>query len=525
MSEEETALKLGNGLKGSLTKKSLSAAQDLSEKLENVSINENTNWADLDDDDFEDIDESVPTSVPSSAPNPLAGRLQPNVPLSGSPGSAPPPSEEPPVNKPVNNLKNLNNLVQNQNDVQVSLSDQQADANSPLYSVHSFEELGLSSDLLKGIYAMKFEKPSKVQERALPLLLNDPPTNMIAQSQSGTGKTAAFVLTMLSRVDPNVAAPQAICLAPARELARQIIDVVNLMGKYTNISVGYAIPQGYEKDAKFDQQIIVGTPGTVSNLIKRKMIETDRIKVFVLDEADNMLDMQGLGDQCVRIRLRVPKTCQIVLFSATYTDKVREFAEKLAPNANQITLKQEELSVDGIKQLYWDCPGDNARYEALLNLYGLMTIGSSIIFCRTRATANEIQKRLTEDGHLVSLLHSELEPSERDKVIDDFRTGKSKVLISTNVLARGIDVSSVSMVINYDVPTTADNQPDPETYLHRIGRTGRFGRVGVSITFVHDQTSLEQLMAIEKFFGRPMLRIPDDDLEEAEKIIKAVISS
>lgn len=411
-------------------------------------------------------------------------------------------------------------------DVTVKLADLQADPNSPLYSVQKFEDLGLSEELLKGIYAMKFQKPSKIQERALPLLLANPPRNMIGQSQSGTGKTAAFVLTMLSRVDPSVDTVQALCLAPSRELARQIMDVVQAMGKYTNVKAGYAIKDTMRAGAAMTEHIIVGTPGTVLDVIRRQRLHVDNIKVFVIDEADNMLDQQGLGEQCTRVGREVPEDAQVLLFSATFPDVVREYAQKFAPDANEISLKREELSVEGIKQFYMDCQNREHKYEVLVALYSLLTIGSSIIFVRSRADAERIQEMMIEDGHQVSRLHGEQFPQERDEVIDDFRSGRSKVLITTNVLARGIDIATVSMVVNYDIPTVYETrEPDFQTYLHRIGRTGRFGRVGVSISFVHDNRSLNEMIAIQDYFGVEMTRVPTEDWEEVERVIKGVIKA
>jgi ATP-dependent RNA helicase DDX19/DBP5 len=416
------------------------------------------------------------------------------------------------------------NLIKSSYEVKVKLADLQADPNSPLYSIRSFDELGLQPELLKGLYAMKYQKPSKIQEKALPLLISDPPRNMIGQSQSGTGKTAAFSLTMLSRVDPSINAVQAICLAPARELARQTLDVVQTMGKYTKVTTQLVVPNAFERGTKINAHILVGTPGTLLDLIRRKQVQCDQVKVFVLDEADNMLDQQGLGDQCVRVKKFLPKTTQLVIFSATFPDEVRKYAEKFVPNANQLSLKQEELNVDAIKQLYMDCNDEKHKYEVLTELYGLLTIGSSIIFVAKKETANILYKKLKDDGHQISILHSDLESSERDRLIDDFREGRSKVLITTNVLARGIDIPTVSMVVNYDLPTDKQGNADPSTYLHRIGRTGRFGRVGVAVSFVHDKKSYQQLMKIRDYFGEiEMTRVPTDDWEEVEKIVKKVL--
>ncbi|KAJ3349472.1 RNA helicase required for poly(A+) mRNA export [Entophlyctis luteolus] len=409
------------------------------------------------------------------------------------------------------------------NKVQVTLSDGTVDP--ALYKgVKSFEDLGLSPELLKGIYGMGFEKPSKIQERALPLLLATPPQNMIGQSQSGTGKTAAFVLTMLSRIDCSNPALQAVCLAPSRELARQIMDVLREMGRFTNVTTAFAIKDAdMPKNVKIEAQAIVGTPGTVMDYLRKHMIDPSECKIFVLDEADNMLDMQGLGDQSIRVRKAMPRTCQILLFSATWTEELRNYATRLAPNAATISLKREELSVDAIRQLYMDCRDENHKTEILMAIYGLLTIGQSIIFVRQKWKAEELARRMNEEGHVVALLHGSLEGAARDKVMDDFRDGKSKVLITTNVLARGIDILQVTLVINFDMPVTADGRVDPETYLHRIGRTGRFGRTGVSINFVHDKRSFEEMDAIQRHFGKEIVKVNTDSYDEIERMLKKAL--
>ncbi|KAH8548844.1 ATP-dependent RNA helicase DBP5 [Umbelopsis sp. PMI_123] len=418
---------------------------------------------------------------------------------------------------------NISNLVESSHVVQVKLADLQANPDSPLYSAKSFDQLGLKPELLKGLYNMKFTRPSKIQERALPLLLANPPRNMIGQSQSGTGKTAAFVLTMLSRIDPSIKAPQAICLAPTRELVRQILDVATQMGKFTNISMAVAVKDTYKRNMKMDAQLIVGTPGTTMDLTQRRQLDSRHVRIFVLDEADNMLDQNGLGDHSIRVKNMMPKDCQVVLFSATFPEIVRSFAVRFAPNANEISLRQEELSVDGIKQFYMDCNSEEHKYEVLCSLYNLLTISQSIIFCRRKDTADEIARRMTADGHSVVSLHGSLDSEERDAVMDAFREGHSKVLITTNVVARGIDILQVTLVINYDMPLTRDGKPDAETYLHRIGRTGRFGRTGVSINFVHDHDSWKQMRELESIFQRPITMVPTDDWEEVEKLLKKAI--
>lgn len=237
----------------------------------------------------------------------------------------------------------------------------------------------------------------------------------------------------------------------------------------------------------------------------------------------------------------------MLLFSATFPQHVGKYAERFAPNANQIRLKQNELTVVGISQMYMDCPSEKDKYDILCKLYGLMTIGSSVIFvkvgyrfaklptadisdavpCQTRESASEIQRRMVADGHRVSALHGAFEGADRDQLLDDFRSGRSKVLITTNVLARGIDVSSVSMVINYDIPMkgVGDREPDAETYLHRIGRTGRFGRTGVSISFVYDKKSFEALTKIANTYGIDLIQLKPDDWDYTEATVQEVLKS
>ncbi|KAF2822113.1 P-loop containing nucleoside triphosphate hydrolase protein [Ophiobolus disseminans] len=418
-------------------------------------------------------------------------------------------------------------LAETEYKVEVKLADMQADPDNPLYSAKSFEELDLSEELLKGIRHMNFRKPSKIQEKALPLLLMNPATNMIAQSQSGTGKTAAFSLNILSRIDINRVEPQALALAPSRELARQILGVITHMGQFMNgLKTLAAIPDPSRRNQKFEAHILVGTPGTVQDQIRRRLINPSSIKILVLDEADNMLDQAGLGEQCTRVKALLPKNIQTVLFSATFPPAVINYANRFAPSANILTLAHEELTIEGIKQLYIDIDRDNDKFATLLKFYGLMTQASSIIFVRTRRTAEELETRMVQEGHKVAQLSGALEGTERDRVIDQFRNGDAKVLITTNVLARGIDVESVTMVINYDVPTMADGiQADPETYLHRIGRTGRFGRVGVALTFVHDKRSWTQLHEIANYFKTDLFPIDTSDWDQVEDMIQTIIKS
>ncbi|KAI0215469.1 ATP-dependent RNA helicase DDX19A [Lamellibrachia satsuma] len=416
----------------------------------------------------------------------------------------------------------------------------QRDPNSPLFSVKSFEALHLKPELLKGVYDMGFNAPSKIQETALPALLADPPQNMIAQSQSGTGKTAAFVLTMLSRVDsdhPHTQVSlynyahnmysshphtQCLCLAPTYELALQIGQVCEQMAKHMpDTKIAYAVRgQRRARGERLDAHIVIGTPGTMLDwCTKLRIIDLKNVRVFVLDEADVMIDTQGHQDQSIRIQRGLSKNCQMLLFSATYDGKVMKFAQAVVPNPVLIRLRREEETLANIKQYYIDCKSQHEKFQALSNIYGAISIGQSMIFCHSKKTASSLSEKMTEEGHAVALLSGELEVGQRAAVIQRFREGKEKVLITTNVSARGIDVEQVTVVVNFDLPLDHNTRrADCETYLHRIGRTGRFGKNGLAINMVDGPRTMAMLKEIESHFGIKVMRLDADDFDEIERI-------
>ncbi|XP_077162453.1 ATP-dependent RNA helicase DDX25 isoform X1 [Paroedura picta] len=407
-------------------------------------------------------------------------------------------------------------LVDSNNNVEVL----QRDPKSPLFSVKTFEELRLKDELLQGIYSMGFNRPSKIQETALPMMLADPPQNLIAQSQSGTGKTAAFALAMLSRVNPAERFPQCLCLSPTFELAVQTGQVVEKMGKFcVNIGVIYAVrgnrlPRG----TVIEQQIVIGTPGTLLDwCFKLKLLDVKKIRVFVLDEADVMINKQNFLDQSVRIQRVLPSDCQMLLFSATFDDPVLLFAQRIVPDPNVIKLRREELTLDNIRQYYFVCENNEDKYKALCNIYGSITVGQAIIFCQTRKNAKWLALQLTNDGHQVSLLSGELTVEQRADIIQRFREGKHKVLITTNVCARGIDVKQVTIVVNFSLPTDLEDLADFDTYLHRIGRAGRFGKKGVAFNMV-ERHKLPLLFTIEEHFKTSIKYLDPEDMDMLEKL-------
>ncbi|XP_071545804.1 DEAD-box helicase Dbp80 [Panulirus ornatus] len=408
-------------------------------------------------------------------------------------------------------------IVESKNNVEVY----RKDPKNPLYSVKTFEALNLRKELLEGIYDMGFKLPSKIQEISLPTLLAEPPANMIAQSQSGTGKTAAFTLAMLSRIDPKKKCCQALVLSPTMELALQTLQCVKQMGKKcTDITVrsavkGNTVPRGH----KITDHIVIGTPGKVVDWVtKYKSLDLRQCRVFVLDEADVMIATQGHQDQSVRIHKQLPPTCQMMLFSATYVDEVVTFAEAIIKDPVTLRLRREEETLTNIRQMYVECNSEEEKYQAISNIYSI-PVGSAMFFCHTKHNATWLANRLKEDGHQVGLLTGDLTADERVRVLLRFREGTERVLICTNVLARGIDVDTVNLVVNYDLPQMfGSHKADCETYLHRIGRTGRFGKTGNAINIVDGQDDLRLLREIEQHFNIKIVKLDYNNIDEIEKL-------
>lgn len=409
-------------------------------------------------------------------------------------------------------------LVKNNQKLEV----QQQDPTSPLYSAKTFEELPLSKELIKGIYTMGFNHPSRIQETALPMLLASPPENMIAQSQSGTGKTAAFVLTLLSRIDLNKRYPQCICLSPTYELALQTGKTIEEMGKFLKgLSVAYAVRNNrVQRNTQIPSQIVIGTPGTMMNwCLKQRVVDMKKISVFVLDEADVMMDTQGFQDMSIRLNKELKHdSCQVLLFSATYEEHVMEFAKRIVKRPNIIRLRRDEETLDNIKQYYVRCRDPEHKYRALTGLSSVLAVGQGIIFCHTKKMAAWLAQKMTEDKYVVCLLSGDLEVMDRAAILKRFKSGQEKWLVTTNVCSRGIDVEQVTLVINFDMPITSKREADCETYLHRIGRTGRFGKSGVAVNFITTDRDWEIMKEIEKHFNKEIIQLNDtEDYDEMQE--------
>ena len=333
---------------------------------------------------------------------------------------------------------------------------------------------------------------------------------------------------MLAAVDTSLKMPQTVCLSPTRELARQNHTVVEKLGKHTGITMQLVVPnaQGL-RSGRVTAQILSGTPGKMQDLLKRRVISAENVRQFVLDEADVMISQDNMmGSQVTQIRKCFDHDCQILLFSATYPEEVRNFAKRIVPDACRIEVKKEDLTLNTIQQMYADCSRDPKRmkYQFLEDLYSAMNVGQSVIFVNTKHEAFELAEAMKAQGHSVALITGtnttgqgeRVDPEYRDRVMDEFRDGVAKVLIATDVLARGIDVPAVTLVINYQLPlihgqrqdwassqqyaTQSGKSCDMECYLHRIGRTGRFGLKGISINLCdHEEMMLQD--QIKRFYN------------------------
>lgn len=330
--------------------------------------------------------------------------------------------------------------------------------------------------------------------------------DVLAQAQSGTGKTATFTISALQRIDENLKATQALMLAPTRELALQIQKVVLAIGSHLKVTVHASIGGTSIKDdidaLKSGVQIIVGTPGRVYDMIDRGFMRTDKIKMFILDEADEMLS-SGFKEQIYNIFKLLPSTTQVVLLSATMPQDVLEVTTKFMRNPVRILVKKDELTLEGIKQFFVNVEQEAYKFDCLCDLYDSISVTQAVIFCNTRRKVEELTEKLIENKFTVSAIHSDLSQQERDVIMKEFRTGSSRILISTDLLARGIDVQQVSLVINYDLPKNKEN------YIHRIGRGGRFGRKGVAINFVTDE-DVGAMREIEKFYSTQIEELPEN---------------
>lgn len=367
----------------------------------------------------------------------------------------------------------------------------------------------ISADLLRGIYAYGFENPSNIQQKSILSIINK--RDVIAQAQSGTGKTGAFTVAALQRINVDNKTTQVLMLAPTRELAKQIYDVISSIGSMISGLVlrllvgGTSSADDSSELRKNVPHIIVGCPGRVFDMIRRNYIQGSSIQLLVLDEADEMLS-SGFNEQIYNIFQYMPTDIQVALFSATMPPELYSLTEKFMRNPVNIQVKADQLTLEGIQQHYVALDDDVQKYMTLKDLFKSISVSQCIIFCNSTKRVADLHEAMLFDGFPVCCIHSGMDKADRDKAYTEFKVGHHRVLISSNVTARGIDIQQVSTVINFDMPQ------DPHIYLHRIGRSGRWGRKGVGINFV-TRRDMRIKKEIESYYGTTITELPSNFME------------
>jgi translation initiation factor 4A len=369
----------------------------------------------------------------------------------------------------------------------------------------TFESLNLKENLLKGVYLYGFNTPSSIQITGIESINSG--KDCLLQSQSGTGKTATYLLGVLNRLEENDKT-QSIIIAPTRELCNQIYTVAKALSKFTKLTIekcigGTNIIDNKNKLKKTN--LIIGTLGRLHHMIIEKTINLHSMKVMVMDEVDDIL-ADGVNEKLNFIIDKVPTGIQTILISATMNTNVFNLSKKILHDPIKILLKNSEVVVELITQFYLDVESEDLKFETLLDLYNLLSASQVIIFCNEVKTVNWLKQKLEENNFTITCLHSKLEQSERDTVMEDFRGGKTRLLLTTDILARGIDIPQVNLVVNYDLPQ------NKETYIHRIGRCGRFGKKGVSISMVksEDQSDMKTLEMMKQKYRIAITEMPSD---------------
>lgn len=370
--------------------------------------------------------------------------------------------------------------------------------------IDNWDDLNITTDLLRGIYAYGFEKPSPIQRRAIKPIVDG--KDLIAQAQSGTGKTATFTIGALSRVNLEQNETQVLILSPTRELSKQTATVMLGIGsvlKDLRVQVvvgGSSIDDDSNLMRNNIPHVIAGCPGRVFDMIRRNHIQAKTVKLVILDEADEMLST-GFKEQVYNIFQHFKNDIQVALFSATLPPYINNITSKFMRDPVRITVKTEQLTLEGISQFYVGVEDDMQKYATLKDLYTFMSVSQCIIYCNSIKRVSDLYDAMVEDGFPVCRIHSNMDKLDREKAFADFRGGSSRVLISSNVTARGIDIQQVSCVINFDVPK------DVHTYLHRIGRSGRWGRKGVGINLITRRDSAK-LKEIEEYYSCQINELP-----------------
>ena len=369
------------------------------------------------------------------------------------------------------------------------------------------EVLDLKPNLLRGIYAFGFEKPSSIQQKALCPMTSRPAKDIIAQAQSGTGKTGAFVTGILQIIDTKNPVTQALILAPTHELAGQTKDVMDNIGRFLKVKTQLLVGgTSVEKDKQLlteeTPHVVIGTPGRVHDMFRRKYLNSNTLQILVIDEADEMLS-SGFKEQMYKIFQYTPNEIQIGLFSATMPTDLQELTDKFLRHPIKILVKAEQLTLQGIAQYYINLEDDLQKYETIKDLFSSLTVSQAIIYCNSTRRVDDLQEAMTSDNFPVKKIHGKMPDEERKAVHREFKAGGCRVLITSDLFARGIDVQQVSIVINFDIPR------NEHTYLHRIGRSGRWGRKGIAINFQtkHDASRLKKF---EEYYQTQITEMPSD---------------
>lgn len=361
----------------------------------------------------------------------------------------------------------------------------------------SWEDMNLSMGVLRGIYSAGFEKPSPIQREAINPIIQG--KDVLAQAQSGTGKTGAFCIGTMERCTPERVA-QALILSPTRELAMQTQAVFDQLCKQTGLKTKLLIGGKAVDRESGDEQVLIGCPGRVLDMIGRRLFDPLTLKIVVLDEADEILS-QGFQAQLKQIFNQLSPEAQTVMFTATVSNELDEISSKIMRDPLKILVKQEMLTLEGISQFFVSFENDNEKTLALKDLYEGISVSQSIIYCNSVKRVVELYQEMKRSNFPVCCIHSDMDREDRNNAYDDFKTGRYRVLISSNVTARGLDVQQVSVVVNYDIPK------DVHAYLHRIGRSGRWGRKGVAINFV-TKYDIDKMRSIEKYYATEIKELP-----------------
>lgn len=358
-----------------------------------------------------------------------------------------------------------------------------------MFSEWDDASVGLRVELLRGIYGNGFDHPSTIQKQTLPLITSG--RDLVAQAQSGTGKTGAFCVGVLQRLDLS-AGTQAIILAPTRELSGQIKSVFDKLGTFMKtesvLLVGGAPMDRTVQQVRENPHALIGCPGRTLDILNRGLVDTTKIKMIVLDEADEMLS-QGFRDQLHQIFQHLTSEAQVLMFSATMSESLQSTIGKIMNNPEQILITADQLTLEGIAQHYITVANDQVKFEIVKDLYASVAVSQSIIYCNSVKRVQDLYEAMKNDGFPVCCMHSDMDRITRTDTYDEFKAGKHRMLISSDITSRGIDIQQVSIVINFDLPKGVD------TYLHRIGRSGRWGRKGTAINLVSkfDREKMEEI--------------------------------